>query len=406
MKRILVLFATMLITVATLAPVASARHTEQQVELTVTIENLAPENGTFQTPFWVALHDGTFDIYDRNQPASNEPQPGSVALERLAEDGNTGPITEEFASLSEGMDATVPGPNGPIGPGETASTTFTVDPMSPEVRFFSYASMVLPSNDFFVANGDPQAHQVFDDNGRLVVDAFVVGGDEVLDAGTEINDEVPANTAFFGQQAPDTGGDENGVVTGQAEGLTGFAPASEGGILADPQFSNADFTEPGYQMVRISFEVTPIVTDNRVYLTRLSGANEVPPVDTPASGRGVYRLREDGTVLRFLHVFRGLENVVGAHLHLGAPGENGPVVVSLLNPPADDPFRRLRGEVTASDLTGPLAGRSLSALVAEIEAGNIYVNVHTNDGQDPAGTGPGDFPSGEIRGQLGRPGTR
>ena len=56
--------------------------------------------------------------------------------------------------------------------------------------------------------------------------------------------------------------------------------------------------------------------------------------------------------------------------------------------------------ITAGNLVGPLAGQPLSALVDAIEAGNAYVNVHTNDGVPPTNTGPGDFPAGEIRGQL------
>jgi hypothetical protein len=35
-----------------------------------------------------------------------------------------------------------------------------------------------------------------------------------------------------------------------------------------------------------------------------------------------------------------------------------------------------------------------------MEAGNTDVNVHTHDGVDPTNTGPGDFPAGEIRGQI------
>ena len=58
------------------------------------------------------------------------------------------------------------------------------------------------------------------------------------------------------------------------------------------------------------------------------------------------------------------------------------------------------GTVTAANLSGALAGHPLSDLVAEIEAGNAYVNVHTNDGVAPTNTGPGDIASGEIRGQI------
>ena len=59
------------------------------------------------------------------------------------------------------------------------------------------------------------------------------------------------------------------------------------------------------------------------------------------------------------------------------------------------------GTITAADLTGPLAGAPLDALVEEMEAGHAYVNVHTNDGITPSGTGPGDLAAGEIRGQIG-----
>ena len=74
---------------------------------------------------------------------------------------------------------------------------------------------------------------------------FVVLGSNVLDAGSEVNDEIPANTAFFGQMTPDTGVSENGVVK-LAEG---FLP--EGPILIDPMFSNADFTAADFQVARI-----------------------------------------------------------------------------------------------------------------------------------------------------------
>ena len=42
----------------------------------------------------------------------------------------------------------------------------------------------------------------------------------------------------------------------------------------------------------------------------------------------------------------------------------------------------------------------LAAVLAAINSGGAYVNVHTNDGVAPTNTGPGDFPGGEIRGQI------
>jgi len=43
---------------------------------------------------------------------------------------------------------------------------------------------------------------------------------------------------------------------------------------------------------------------------------------------------------------------------------------------------------------------SLADVAAAVTAGTAYVNVHTSDGVAPPDTGPGDFPGGEIRGQL------
>ena len=92
-----------------------------KLEVTVTIENLAPADGTFLTPVWVGFHNGKFDLYDHGAPASPD-------LEPLAEDGNTGPLTDAFADSGTGTeqgtlvsDVGIP----PIGPGETATMTFT-----------------------------------------------------------------------------------------------------------------------------------------------------------------------------------------------------------------------------------------------------------------------------------------
>ena len=51
-------------------------------------------------------------------------------------------------------------------------------------------------------------------------------------------------------------------------------------------------------------------------------------------------------------------------------------------------------------LVGALAGMELEDLLQYLRNGGAYVNVHTNDFVDPANTGPGDFPGGEIRGDF------
>jgi hypothetical protein len=210
--------------------------------VTISIENLSAENGAFLTPLWFGFHDGTFDTYDRGRPVS----PG---LESLAEDGLTDLISQEFDLAGFGtVQGTILGPEGipgPIDPGEIATFTVDLDPHDPGSQFFNYASMLIPSNDFFIANGNERAHPIFDEEGNFIGADFIVFGSNVLDAGSEVNDEIPENTAFFGQIDPNTGVDENGVVRLAA----GFIP--DGPILSDPRFVNADFTVPGFEVARI-----------------------------------------------------------------------------------------------------------------------------------------------------------
>jgi uncharacterized protein (TIGR03382 family) len=80
----------------------------------------------------------------------------------------------------------------------------------------------------------------------------------VWDAGTEVNDEIPENTAFLGQMMPDTGVDENGVI-GLHAGFQGSQAlgGALGNILSSPQFAGGDFTIPGYPIARITIVPTP-----------------------------------------------------------------------------------------------------------------------------------------------------
>ena len=138
--------------------------------------------------------------------------------------------------------------------------------------------------------------------------------------------------------------------------------------------------------------------------THASGDHEVPPRDTRAQGQAIFQLSRDGTELSYRLIASNIENVVASHIHVGAAGTNGPIVTFLFGnvPPGGGRTDGVlaTGTITAANLIGPLTGQPLSALIDAIEAGNAYVNVHTNDGVDPTNTGPGDFPGGEIRGQL------
>ena len=142
----------------------------------------------------------------------------------------------------------------------------------------------------------------------------------------------------------------------------------------------------------------------RNFVAHLDGGQEVPERETLGQGQAIFRLNDDGTELTYRLIVANIENVVASHIHLGVAGVNGPVVVFLFGPAAPGGGRVdgviATGTITAANLTGPLAGMSLSVLTAAMIADGTYVNVHTNDGVAPANTGPGDFPGGEIRGQI------
>jgi hypothetical protein len=135
----------------------------------------------------------------------------------------------------------------------------------------------------------------------------------------------------------------------------------------------------------------------------LSGAEEVPARDTQGRGVATFHLNKEGTELYYRLTVANIENVVGAHIHKAPAGANGPIVVPLYAGAAGSGptnGRLAEGVITAANLAGPLAGQTMADLLALLQSGDAYVNVHTNDGVAPTNTGAGDFPGGEIRGQV------
>lgn len=106
---------------------------------------------------------------------------------------------------------------------------------------------------------------------------------------------------------------------------------------------------------------------------KLSGAEEVPPVSTPGSGSGSFRVAEDGTITGSVTT----KDVQGtmAHIHRAPKGQNGPIIVPL--------------DKNGDTYSVP-AGRKLTKeQLEDLKKGNLYVNVHTNANK-----------GGEVRGQL------
>ncbi len=129
------------------------------------------------------------------------------------------------------------------------------------------------------------------------------------------------------------------------------------------------------------------------FIAILRGRFEVPPVNTNATGVALFQLSEDSRRLHFILKANNIRNVTEAHIHLGFPGQNGPIVAFLFVAKKSGSTCRseifVEGVLTREDLIGPLQGCSIADLVREIQRGNTYVNVHTVQN-----------PNGEIRGQI------
>jgi CHRD domain len=120
---------------------------------------------------------------------------------------------------------------------------------------------------------------------------------------------------------------------------------------------------------------------SQTFTAKLSGKDEVPPVNTQATGTAQFQVSSDGKELNYDLSTTNLQGFMMAHIHQGKSGENGQ--------PITTPLQMGKGKITSSDLQGPLAGKQISDLVDLMKNGGTYVNVHTNQNQN-----------GEIRGQI------
>jgi hypothetical protein len=106
----------------------------------------------------------------------------------------------------------------------------------------------------------------------------------------------------------------------------------------------------------------------------LTGAEETPPVTTSATGHGTIKIAKDNSVSGAIKT-SGLEGVA-AHIHVGAPGEAGPPIITLT-------------KGTDGVWKVPAGSKLTDEQLAEFKSGKLYVNVHS-DQHKP----------GEIRAQL------
>lgn len=349
----------------------------------VTIQNLA--TGQPISPPVAVTHSRDLHLLEVGELALPE-------IEAIAEDGNQAPAVALLAGLAGVTQVVDVGL--PLTPAGTAVGDFhdavTFDIQGQFKDRFSLAGMLICTNDGFVGL----------DSARLPQQGAAVYLAQAYDAGTESNTELSGDIvdscSALGPVAlaGDPNGNEDATVNTDPAQAIAHHPgiAVVGDLLA---VHGWDGPVAKITITRISNNQVAEGVDS--FVASLSGNGEVPVVDSRATGEASFRLRDwdddhdddddDAPRLEFRLKVRHIDNVTAAHIHVGLPNENGPVVALLLSGAPDG---TVRGTITEADLVGPFAG-DFAGFVEALRSGELYVNVHSTE-----------HPAGEMRGQIGQ----
>lgn len=139
---------------------------------------------------------------------------------------------------------------------------------------------------------------------------------------------------------------------------------------------------------------TPALSQTIGYISNLTGANQVPPVETNITGQFIFRTTDN----RWFLAVRGApgnDRIVSAHIHCGKVGANGPIVYPFYD---GVPSRRIfpKGQFNNSKFVSyqpntvcPITITNILQLKSAAQDGYLYVNVHTQK-----------HPGGAVRGQV------
>jgi hypothetical protein len=283
--------------------------------------------------------------------------------------GQVGPIVFTFASPASPLNANVP--MTPQLVADFAATFLYLD------VHLTPASEGDPSDEIRGQIGTPPAPPTTGTL-RIVKQSHPGGG-----TGFAFTDDVPGSGAFL-------------LADGGVHEVAGVAPGTYTVTEQDPQAvpggwaltevacDDADsIGDPFARTATIGLQAGEVVTcrfvnfatapSDTLFVFHLDGGQEVPPVPSPAAGGCMGRF-DAGTSRLSLVCVHDVASATLMHVHRAAAGANGPIVFDLGSPTS--PVQATWSGMTPAD-------------VADLFAGNLYVNVHASG-----------RPAGEIRGQL------
>ena len=142
-----------------------------------------------------------------------------------------------------------------------------------------------------------------------------------------------------------------------------------------------------YSFLTTTNLTSEVFAQSEKFNAKLTGQEEVPPVDTQATGMAEFM--PNGENVNYMINATNIKNVTEGHIHTGVNGTNGPIVVTLFMAEPNTNDVNEKGSITADKLRGPLEGKAITDLIASMKNGSTYANIHTDI-----------KPNGEIRGQI------
>lgn len=128
----------------------------------------------------------------------------------------------------------------------------------------------------------------------------------------------------------------------------------------------------------------------QMYAAELRGANETPANSSSAFGSALITFDPTNSQMAFEVGTNGIVSPAASHIHRGAAGAAGPVIINFATGPSGFQGSRVSGNGAISALqSSSLTPADLTGLASATTATGFYVNVHSSA-----------FPGGEIRGQL------
>lgn len=213
------------------------------VDVLVTAENLAPTNSITFAPLRIGFNSGVYDAFNMGNPAM-------AAIISIAEGGSGADWFPAFGAADPNatLGTVVSNPPGPLTPGASASAVFTVDTdVNP---YFTFAAMVVPSNDYFIGNDSPTEHQLFDGSGNLILNSITQTASDIWDAGSEV-DGVFGAAFLAGSNNSDRIADTENVHRDFADLSIFNGQQTAAGYTFDSQLGAAT------DIYRISFSIVP-----------------------------------------------------------------------------------------------------------------------------------------------------